>query len=56
MGLQSVFWPGAERHLARAAQRARIPYTAGTVSGITLEEAAKLAPDVTRQRMFLEYV
>jgi L-lactate dehydrogenase (cytochrome) len=46
MGLQSVFWPGAERHLARAAQRARIPYTAGTVSGIALEEAAKLAPDV----------
>jgi L-lactate dehydrogenase (cytochrome) len=46
MGLQSVFWPGAERHLARAAQRARIPYTAGTVAGIALEEAAKLAPDV----------
>jgi len=46
MGLQSVFWPGAERHLARAAQRARIPYTAGTVSGISLEEAAQLAPDV----------
>jgi (S)-mandelate dehydrogenase len=46
MGLQSVFWPGAERHLARAAQRARIPYTAGTVSGIALEEAVELAPDV----------
>ena len=46
MGLQSVFWPGAERHLARAAQRARIPYNAGAVSGIALEEAAKLAPDV----------
>ena len=46
MGLQSVFWPGAERHLARAAQRARIPYTAGTVSGVALEELATLAPDV----------
>ncbi len=46
MGLQGVFWSGAERHLARAAQRARIPYTAGTVSGISLEEAAELAPDV----------
>lgn len=46
MGLQSVFWPGAERLLARAAQRARIPYTAGTVSGVALEELAKLAPDV----------
>jgi L-lactate dehydrogenase (cytochrome) len=46
MGLQSVFWPGAERLLAKAAQRTRIPYTAGTVSGVTLEELAKLAPDV----------
>ena len=46
MGLQSVFWPGAERLLAKAAQRARIPYTAGTVSGVALEELAKLAPDV----------
>jgi L-lactate dehydrogenase (cytochrome) len=46
MGLQSVFWPGAERLLAKAAQRTRIPYTAGTVSGVSLEELAKLAPDV----------
>ncbi|MET0278164.1 MAG: alpha-hydroxy acid oxidase [Pseudorhodoplanes sp.] len=46
MGLQSVFWPGAERLLAKAAQRARIPYTAGTVNGVALEELAKLAPDV----------
>lgn len=46
MGLQSVFWPGAERLLAKAAQRARIPYQAGTVSGVTLEELAGLAPDV----------
>ncbi len=46
MGLQSVFWPGAERLLAKAAQRARIPYTAGTVSGVALEELARLAPDV----------
>jgi (S)-mandelate dehydrogenase len=46
MGLQSVFWPGAERLLARAAQRLRIPYTAGTVSGVALEELAAIAPDV----------
>ena len=46
MGLQGLMWPGAERHLARAAQRARIPYTAGTVSGVRLEELAALAPDV----------
>lgn len=47
MGLQGLMWPGAERHLARAAQRARIPYTAGTVGGVKLEELAALAPDVT---------
>lgn len=46
MGLQGVMWPGAERHLARAAQKARIPYTAGTVGGVALEELAALAPDV----------
>jgi L-lactate dehydrogenase (cytochrome) len=46
MGLQSVFWPGAERLLARAAQRTRIPYVAGTVAGVSLEELARLAPDV----------
>jgi L-lactate dehydrogenase (cytochrome) len=46
MGLQGVIWPGAERHLARAAQSARIPYTAGTVGGVALEELAALAPDV----------
>lgn len=46
MGLQGVMWPGAERHLARAAQKARIPYTAGTPGGVELEELASLAPDV----------
>jgi (S)-mandelate dehydrogenase len=46
MGLQGVFWPGAERLLARAAQRAHIPYTAGVVSGVSLEELASIAPDV----------
>lgn len=46
MGLQSVFWPGAERLLAHAAQRARIPYCAGTVAGVALEDLAAIAPDV----------
>ena len=43
MGLQSLFWPGAERLLARSAQRLRIPYASSMVSGISLEEAAELA-------------
>jgi L-lactate dehydrogenase (cytochrome) len=32
--------------MARAAQRARVPYVLGTVGGITIEAAAALAPDV----------
>jgi L-lactate dehydrogenase (cytochrome) len=46
MGLPALMWPGAELHLARAAQRARIPYTAGTVGGVALERLGELAPDV----------
>ena len=37
---------GAGRYLAGAAQRARIPYTLGTVGGMTIEAAARTAPDV----------
>ena len=46
MGLPNLMWPGAEIQLARAAQRARIPYTVGTVGGVTLEQLAEIAPDV----------
>src|SRR5215471_13751299 len=46
MGGPAIVWPGADRHLAQAAQRARIPYTLGTVGGMTIETAAKVAPDV----------
>src|SRR5262252_5553838 len=46
MGGPAIAWPGADRHLAQAAQRARIPYTLGTVGGMTIEAAAKVAPDV----------
>jgi L-lactate dehydrogenase (cytochrome) len=46
MGLPGLMWPGAELHLARAAQRARIPYTAGTVGGVAMERLAAIAPDV----------
>ena len=46
MGLPGLLWPGAEEHLARAAQAARIPYTAGTVGGVAVERLGKLAPDV----------
>lgn len=46
MGGPALVWPGADAAMARAAQRARVPYTLGTVGGMTIEEAARLAPDV----------
>ncbi|MEE2760990.1 MAG: alpha-hydroxy acid oxidase [Pseudomonadota bacterium] len=39
-------FPGAETYLAKAAQAAKIPYTLGVLSAITIEQAAKIAPDV----------
>jgi len=46
MGGPSIVWPGADRHLATAAQRARVPYVLGLVGGMTVEQAAEIAPDV----------
>jgi isopentenyl diphosphate isomerase/L-lactate dehydrogenase-like FMN-dependent dehydrogenase len=46
MGGPSIAWPGADTYLAQAAQRARVPYCLSTVAGITIEQAAQLAPDV----------
>lgn len=39
-------FPGAETYFARAAQAAKIPYTLGMLSAITIEQAAQIAPDV----------
>jgi (S)-mandelate dehydrogenase len=46
MGGPALVWPGADAAMARAAQRTRVPYTLGTVGGMTIEQAAALAPDV----------
>lgn len=46
VGGPGTCFPGAERHLAAAAQKARVPYTLGVLSGITVEQAAEIAPDV----------
>src|SRR5262245_41180878 len=46
MGGPSIAWPGADGHLATAAQAARVPYALSTVGGITIERAAEIAPDV----------
>ena len=46
IGGPGTAFPGAETILAKAAQAARIPYTLGVLSGIDVEKAAELAPDV----------
>jgi (S)-mandelate dehydrogenase len=46
MGGPAIVWPGADEYLARAAQRARVPYTLGTVGCSTIERIAEIAPDV----------
>ena len=46
MGGPTLVWPGADKYLARAAQRARVPYVLGMVGGATIEEIAEIAPDV----------
>jgi (S)-mandelate dehydrogenase len=46
MGGPSIVWPGADRCLAAACQRVNVPYALGLVGGMTVEDAAEVAPDV----------
>jgi (S)-mandelate dehydrogenase len=46
IGSPSVVFPGGDVALAKAAQRARVPYVLGLVAGISVERAAELAADV----------
>ncbi|HZD91375.1 MAG TPA: alpha-hydroxy acid oxidase [Pseudolabrys sp.] len=46
MGGPSLVWPGADILFAKAAQRARVPYTLGVAGGATIEQIAEVAPDV----------
>ena len=46
VGGPGTSYPGAETYLARAAQAANVPYTLGLLSGIDIERAAEIAPDV----------
>jgi isopentenyl diphosphate isomerase/L-lactate dehydrogenase-like FMN-dependent dehydrogenase len=46
MGGPSLVWPGADLIMAKAAQRARVPYTLSVAGGATIEQAAEAAPDV----------
>ena len=46
IGLGNMMWPGAELALARAAQRANMPYVLSTFSTTLLEDISRAAPDV----------
>jgi L-lactate dehydrogenase (cytochrome) len=46
MGGPSLVWPAADLLLAKAAQRARVPYTLGVAGGATIEQVAEVAGDV----------
>lgn len=52
IGGPGTAFPGAETYLARAAQAAKVPYTLGVLSAITIEKAAELAPDVLWLQMY----
>jgi len=55
MGGPSLVWPGADLLCARAAQRARIPYTLSAAGGATIEAAAEAAPDVFWLQLYRFY-
>src|ERR1700723_1360440 len=46
MGGPSIIWPGGDLHLARAAQRAGVPYALAPAGGAPIEDVARVAPDV----------
>jgi L-lactate dehydrogenase (cytochrome) len=46
MGMGGLAWPGAEQYYAPAAQRARIPFVLASVGSASIEDIARLAPDV----------
>ncbi len=46
MGMGGLLWPKAERYLAAASQAMRTPYILSTPASASIEEIAKIAPDV----------
>src|SRR5882757_2328968 len=46
MGSAGLMWPGAEKLFAAEAQRNNIPYVLATPGNASIEEIAKIAPDV----------
>jgi (S)-mandelate dehydrogenase len=52
IGGPGTAYPGAEHYLARAAQKANVPYTLGLLSGIDVEQGVELAPDVLWYQLY----
>src|SRR5262249_30248670 len=46
MGSAGLMWPGAEKLFAAEAQRTKIPYVLATPGNASIEEIAKIAPDM----------
>ena len=46
MGSAGLMWPGAEKLFAAEAQKNKIPYVLATPGNASIEEIAKIAPDV----------
>jgi L-lactate dehydrogenase (cytochrome) len=46
MGLSNLIWPEADRILASVAQEFRLPYVLSAVGTTSIEDMAKIAPDV----------
>lgn len=55
MGGPSLVWPGADLLMAKAAQQARVPYTLSVAGGATIEQVAKVAPDVFWLQLYRFY-
>lgn len=52
IGGPGTAYPGAETYFAHAAQAAKVPYALGVLSGISVEDAAKIAPDVLWYQLY----
>jgi len=52
MGAPSVVWAGGDALLAKAAQRAGVPYTLSMAGGASPEEIAAVAPDVFWMQLY----
>ena len=55
IGGPGTAFPGAETYMATAAQAARVPFTLGLLSGIDVEQGARLAPDVLWFQLYRFY-